>query len=190
MMALGLSRRGGLGLAAAVVAGLLVSQAALANGQRSYNWPGAPFPGVFPGGFGMSGVTMNVSQQGGVSVNIANIGAAGSFFGWPGFGRHGAMIGTDLSGLPGFVGGHVLGGNGMNGLNVVVGGGMVAPGGVSVNIANVALNNTFYAGYPWAGPRPPYRPRPTQSFQPDSVGGSSGNNDSGGGGGGDGGGGY
>lgn len=169
-------RRGGLS-ALSLLAAVCAAAPASANGPHSHFRGGPPMPAFVSGGFGMSGVTMNVSQQGGVSVNIANVGASGTFFGWPMHGSHPGQVGTNLAGIPGFVGGHVFGGNGMNGLNVLVGGGQVMPGGVSVNIANVALNNTFIAGYPWSHTPPHrYRTRPSSG----GPGGDSGGADAGG----------
>jgi hypothetical protein len=140
----------------------------------------------------MAGVSVTVAPQGGVGVNIVNLGASQSF---TGFGRGYVPPGLSagLAGVPGFSGGSLFNAQGMSGMNVQVGGGGSGSGGVSVNIANVALNNNFFFGGSLArGHYQPRvharRPRPPQ---PDGGnGGDGGGGGSGGDSGGDGGGGY
>eukprot|EP01037_Dinobryon_pediforme_P001370 gene1370-1389_t len=123
---------------------------AQSHGHQNFGLDGSYGPGFPRGGLGIgaSGVSIGVNQQGGVSINIANVGAASSFFG-PSVGS--PYYGTSLSGVPGFTGGNfnVFGGagGGANSNNVNVGGGYTAPGGVSINIANVALTNNYYGGF-------------------------------------------
>jgi hypothetical protein len=134
----------------------------------------------------MSGVSVSVSPHGGVGVNIVNLGASQSLAGFGagfgmGYGPPGFSAG--LAGVPGFSGGSLFNWLGMNGLNVQVGGGSSGGGGVSVNIANIALSsNVFFGGGLARG----YYQGPRRS-RPDLGGGGDGGN-SGGGGAGDGGG--
>ncbi len=170
------------GMAAAMHPGVACAQSHNGNG----NWTNGNYGPSFPRGglgFGASGVSIGVSQQGGVVVNIANVGSASSFYGAP-FGV--PNFGVPLSGIPGFSGGGIFNGggqigSGMNNMNINVGGGYVAPGGVSVNIANVALTNNYYFGNQGGGGNnggqgdrhwsPPPAPTPPQDNPGDHIGG-------------------
>lgn len=149
---------------------LAVSVGALAqsNGRQSGNGPpraGAGYQGYHggPGGyypayagypvpgasanFATSTVSMSVGSGGGVSVNIANVGAASSFMGYGGVvGFVGPWVGGSFAGVPGFAGGSVFSGNGINGLSLQLGGGTPASGGTNINIANVAFSSAYYWG--------------------------------------------
>lgn len=189
-------------LAMAVCVTLPLGQA-LAQARPQGQWPvhgGTAPTSFFANGYaqpftasssiGMSGVSVTVSPQGGVGVNIVNLGASQSLAGFGrGYAPPGVMAG--LTGVPGFSGGSLFSALGMSGLSVQVGGGAPGPGGVSINIANIALNNSFFFGGALA--RGHYQPRghyhgarPPRPSQPD--GGNGGGGDGGGGGGGDGGG--
>lgn len=104
----------------------------------------------------MSRVSVTVSPQGGVGVNIVNLGASQSL---TGYGRGYVPLGLSawLAGVPGFSGGSLFSALGMSGLNVRVGGGTPDPGGVSINISNMALNSNFFFGGRLA--RGHYQPR-------------------------------
>lgn len=158
----------------------------------SFNANGYAQPFGASSSIGMSGVSVTVSPQGGVGVNIVNLGASQSFTGF-GRGYFPPGLSAGLAGVPGFSGGSLFNAQGMSGMNVQVGGGGSGSGGVSVNIANVALNNNFFFGGSLA--RGHYQPRVharrTRPSQPDSGGGGdSGGSGGGGDSGGDGGGGY
>ena len=109
---------------------------------------------------GMQGVSISNTPGGGMTVNIANIGASATMLGrpaWSGnsFAGHGGMSSFPAFPSPGFT----WGANnpfGMAGFNVSVGGGSSGSGGLTVNIANIGFTNPFFGAYPrwYSGPNP------------------------------------
>lgn len=107
---------------------------------------------------GVQGVSVSHSSGGGITINIANVGASSTMLGRQGW-NGGAFQGT--GGAPGFSAhpGMAWAGGGFNpfgmmGFNLSVGGAGSNGGGVTVNIANVGFQNPFFSGFraPWAAP--------------------------------------
>lgn len=186
-----------------LLAGLMAAGEAAAQSRP----PGSGGPGSFhaqrfaqqfgaSSSLSFSGVSVSVSPQTGIGVNIANLGASQTLTGW-GWGRGAphhppGFAAGSIAHLPGFSGGSLSSLVGINGLNIQVGGPGSGPGGVSVNIANISLNNSLFLGNGYGPPRGhwPRHPRPERMVDTGGGGAGGGNGGDGGGGGGDGGGAY
>ena len=128
---------------------------------------------------GVQGVSISTSAGGGLNINIANVGASSTMLGrqgWSGGTFHGSGGAPGFGAFPGMAwAGGGFNPFGMMGFNVSVGGGASSAGGVTVSIANVGFQNSFFAGLgaPWAVPRGRQLwPVDTSSGDGDSGGGS------------------
>ena len=199
MRQLGLPARGNTARFVARCCGVMLGLASLlhATDLRAETYP--PFGRGGWGGFGGFGGMMTsavsvTTGPGGVSVNIANVGASASFYGGGGGGRpYGHGWGAGFGGVPGFAGGAIYAGFSVNSLSVNVNaGGWPFGGGSTVNIVNIATSNVgWFPG--WPGPQGPRGHGPRHPRTDTGGSGSDGGSADGGAGGdagGDGGGGY
>jgi len=152
----------------------------MAAAAQSNGGDGRYMRGAGSSSLGVQGVSISTSAGGGLNINIANVGASSTMLGrqgWSGGTFHGSGGAPGFGAFPGMAwAGGGFNPFGMMGFNVSVGGGASNAGGVTVNIANIGFQNSFFAGFgsPWAAPHGRHR------WPVDT---SSGNGDSGGGGG-------